>query len=215
VAFDLDGLLADTEPLQFEAFRQTLAKFGIKLNKEEFIKRWITEKTESIGVINDYNLKVSLDELRSIKHSIYDKLIENVEPRPGAIRLVNELSEIVQIAVVSHSFRKDVSNVLKLIGLYDVFRDRIVAKEDVSNFKPHPNPYLQGAHRMKVEPRKCIAIEDAPNGVISAKGAGMYCIAVPNEFTQSLDFSNADVVVGSLEEISYNFIKSRWGSERV
>ncbi len=83
---------------------------------------------------------------------------------------------------------------LKLEGAWDA---RVVA-QDVTRGKPAPDVYLLAAQRLGLPPARCLVLEDAPNGVAAARAAGMRCVAVPNEFTLSLDLSVADVVSPSL-----------------
>ncbi|MFB0568830.1 MAG: HAD family hydrolase, partial [Nitrososphaeria archaeon] len=74
--------------------------------------------------------------------------------------------------------------------------------------KPSPDIFLLAAQRIGIGAKNCLVIEDAQNGVEAAKRAGMTCIVVPNQFTQDQDFSRADVVVQSLEDIDLKFIRS-------
>ena len=77
----------------------------------------------------------------------------------------------------------------------------MVTVEDVSKHKPLPDPYLAGARLLGMAPDSCVAVEDSPSGVASAKAAGMYCIAAPSEMTLDADLSAADARVESFSEI--------------
>jgi beta-phosphoglucomutase-like phosphatase (HAD superfamily) len=68
--------------------------------------------------------------------------------------------------------------------------------------KPAPDLFLGAVADLEVAPRHAIAIEDSVNGVRAAKAAGLFTIAVPNPITASLDFSEADIVIGGLHELS-------------
>jgi beta-phosphoglucomutase-like phosphatase (HAD superfamily) len=70
----------------------------------------------------------------------------------------------------------------------------VITRDDVERPKPDPEPYRTAAERLGVDPSVCAALEDAPAGVRSAKGAGMLVVAVPNEHTEKLDFGEADSV---------------------
>jgi beta-phosphoglucomutase-like phosphatase (HAD superfamily) len=83
---------------------------------------------------------------------------------------------------------------LSLDGVFDA----IVAAQDVKRGQPALDVYLLAVRRLGLEPAQCLVLEDAPNGVAAAKAAGMMCIAVPNEFTHSLDLSAADAILPSL-----------------
>jgi beta-phosphoglucomutase-like phosphatase (HAD superfamily) len=77
----------------------------------------------------------------------------------------------------------------------------MITVDDVSGHKPLPDPYLAGAKLLGVSPKTCLAVEDSTAGVISAKAAGMYCIAAPSEMTLDADLSAADMRVESLQEL--------------
>lgn len=90
--------------------------------------------------------------------------------------------------------------ILSKAGIDQLF-DVIITREDCTNLKPHPEPYLLTAEKLGIEPKHCVVIEDTALGVESAKKAGMRSIAIPNEYTQDQDFSMADVVVKSAKEV--------------
>jgi len=73
-----------------------------------------------------------------------------------------------------------------------------MTKEDVTHHKPHPELYLKIAKKLKVSPKDCIVIEDSIAGVIAAKRAGMFCIAVLNSFSAQ-KLKRADIRVRSLK----------------
>ena len=77
---------------------------------------------------------------------------------------------------------------------HDISFEVVVTRDDVEKPKPDPEPYRTSAERLGLDPKDCAAFEDAPAGVKSAKGAGMLVVAVPNEYTGRLDFSEADTV---------------------
>jgi beta-phosphoglucomutase-like phosphatase (HAD superfamily) len=87
---------------------------------------------------------------------------------------------------------------LGILGRFDCVRCR----DDVNNAKPAPDLYLAVLECLNVRATEALAIEDSPNGVIAAKGAGMRCVAIPNSITATLDLSAADLILRSLSEVS-------------
>jgi beta-phosphoglucomutase-like phosphatase (HAD superfamily) len=77
----------------------------------------------------------------------------------------------------------------------------VAADGDAARAKPRPTLYLEALDRLGVTAGEAIAFEDSPNGITAAKAAGLYCIAVPNPTTASLDVTHADLVLRSLEEV--------------
>ena len=85
-------------------------------------------------------------------------------------------------------------------GLLTYF-DFVVASGDFSNSKPHPEPYLIGIERCGYPAHECLAIEDSERGVLAAKRAGVTCWAIPSAMTKDGDFSKADRVLESIEDV--------------
>ncbi|MPZ70941.1 MAG: HAD-IA family hydrolase, partial [Actinobacteria bacterium] len=75
------------------------------------------------------------------------------------------------------------------------------ADGDHAKAKPDPHLYLAALASLGLDADQAIAIEDSPNGVAAAKAAGLFCVAVPNPITATLDLSRADVILGSLEDM--------------
>jgi HAD superfamily hydrolase (TIGR01509 family) len=97
--------------------------------------------------------------------------------------------------------------ILKKIGIHDMFKV-IISKEDCTKLKPDPEPYLKTAEKLGISPSDCIVIEDSDLGVEAAKRANMKCIAIPNKHTYKQNFSAADLVAGSVEDIKNNILIS-------
>jgi beta-phosphoglucomutase-like phosphatase (HAD superfamily) len=109
-------------------------------------------------------------------------------------------SKKVPLAVTTSAGREGTLLILSKAGIDKMF-DVIITRDDCEKLKPDPEPYIVTAKKLQIEPKFCVAIEDTSLGVESAKGAGMLCIAIPNEFTRDQDFSMADVVVKSANEV--------------
>jgi beta-phosphoglucomutase-like phosphatase (HAD superfamily) len=105
--------------------------------------------------------------------------------------------------VATSGERRYVDAVVRELNLDGLF-DAIAVAEDVERGKPAPDVYLLAARRLGLPPAQCLALEDAPNGVLAAKAAGMRCVAVPNEMTRSLDLSAADARLPSLLAVCRN-----------
>ncbi|MGC8863329.1 MAG: HAD family hydrolase, partial [Armatimonadota bacterium] len=110
-------------------------------------------------------------------------------------------------AVATSARRRSLDIIIDRYGLRSYF-DVIVTKDDAGVEKPDPRPYLIAAERLGVDPKRCVAIEDSPRGVIAAARAGMKCIAVPTASTANGDFSLATLIVRSLAEIDLDTLRS-------
>ena len=121
--------------------------------------------------------------------------------RPGVARLVDEaVAAGIRLAVCSTSNERAVNAVVEtLLGPERKARfDVILAGDVVSKKKPDPEIYNLAVERLALEPTQCVVIEDNRNGLLAARGAGMYCIVTTNAYTEDEDFSEADLVVGEL-----------------
>ncbi len=105
------------------------------------------------------------------------------------------------MAVVSSSSHRWVDGWLEKLQLAHLFQTT-VCRGDAPQIKPAPDLYLEAAHRLEIKPADCLVIEDSLNGMHSAHAAGMAAWIVPNRVTNCLDFSAAERVLGSLEEVS-------------
>jgi beta-phosphoglucomutase-like phosphatase (HAD superfamily) len=107
----------------------------------------------------------------------------------------------LKIGIASSSPENWVVGHLTRLGLIDKF-DVVCTADDVENTKPDPALFTLTAEKMDLSPDEVIVLEDSPNGVLGAKRAGMFVVAVPNPLTQQLDLSRADMLLSSLEDIS-------------
>jgi beta-phosphoglucomutase-like phosphatase (HAD superfamily) len=87
----------------------------------------------------------------------------------------------------------------------------VSADGDTERCKPSPALYLEALELLGVEAAGAVAIEDSPNGIAAARAAGIFCVAFPNDVTSALDFSHADLVLESLEDVPLDDLLARVG----
>ena len=120
---------------------------------------------------------------------------------PGVRRYLDEARRLgLKTAIASSSGRQWIDEHLERMGIAERF-DAIVCRDDVTAIKPDPELYLTAVDRLGVQVPEAIALEDSTNGIRAAKAAGLLCIAVPNTMTSSMDLSQADLRLGSLDEM--------------
>lgn len=201
IIFDLDGLLADTEPLQMQAYQQALLTHGITLTDDEYAQHWIRAGLGIDQFVANRQLPIVPALVRQQKAQRYQALLDtSLRPMPGALQLLKRLHRRKRLAVASASFRNNVEHILHRLD-FARYLDVVVTGEDVQHGKPAPDIFLYAARRLEVKPSECVVIEDAEKGILAAKHAGMKSIAVPNRHTQDNDFSAASYVVNSLLEV--------------
>src|SRR3989344_6720030 len=206
IIFDLEGTLADTEPLHLKAHKRALADFGIKINEDDYIKEGAYKKSSDFyfKMSLKYNAEITETDLRKIKEEkkrYYLDLINEVTLYPGVTELLESLKQNYKLAIASATTREIIFKILsnaKIVNLFDV----IISGEDVLKNKPSPDIYLKSSEDLEISPSLCVVVEDSETGVQSAKSANMKCIAVPNRYTKNQDFSKADIVLNDIHEVS-------------
>jgi beta-phosphoglucomutase-like phosphatase (HAD superfamily) len=211
VLFDLDGLMIDTEPIHFRAFRGFMREFGVEL-PESMMPEFIGyNEIDNIRVLKQkYRLVEPLEALVMKRRGIYGHLLEteDILALPGFWEVSDEAKRRgMKLAVVSSSIRPQVELPLRRLceqhpGAGDLHRyfDAIVTGDDVAFTKPAPDSYLLALDQLEIAGKEAIAFEDTPAGVRAAAVAGIPVYAVPNEYTRRLPFPEAAGVLESLAE---------------
>jgi HAD superfamily hydrolase (TIGR01509 family) len=210
VIFDMDGVMIDSEPLWEKTERILLARRNIDYSPEyRDLIVGLNQKDSGKLLRDTFSLEETVDEIISerieILTSIYEKELTLV---PGLAPLLEELriGEYL-LAVASSSPLRVIDFVLDMFSLRHYF-DAVVSGECTENGKPHPDIYLHTAERLGVRPQKCVAIEDSINGVRSATGAGMYCIAIPDKRLSRGGFEKAHMILETMDELDFQLINS-------
>lgn len=204
IVFDFDGLILDTEEPVYRSWREVYEEHGEELPFD----RWV----EIVGSTNAvFHPQRHLEERlgRPLSKEVLDRRIDRRTELVLAQRLlpgiVDHLEAAraagVRLGVASSSSRDWVRGHLARLGVLELF-DCVRCRDDVAHAKPEPDLYLAVLDCLGVPAADAVAIEDSPNGVTAARLAGMRCVAVPNSITKGLDLSRADVVLGSLAEVT-------------
>ena len=206
VIFDMDGVVIDSEESHILSEKKAFSKYGIKIKSNELREySGTTAKYMFSMLIEKYNLDAVPDDILNEKNKwIYDYVKEKAVLFRGFSELVRELKRMkVKTALASSSPKKLVEFVVKNYNLRSVF-NAVVSGDDVAKSKPDPEIFLLAARLLGIKPEDCAVIEDAVTGVVSAKSAGMYCIAVTNTFPKE-KLKIADLIIRSLEELKDKF----------
>ncbi len=200
--FDFDGLILDTETPEFRAWSEVYAGLG----RELALERWVA----GVGTHGGFDPYAELEALcgapldraaiSARKRRRVAELLDDAVPLPGVGELLEQARGLgLLCAIASSSPRSWVEPHLRRLGLREPFA-ALLCREDVSRVKPDPALYREALRALGAAPHQALAFEDSAHGVRAAKGAGLYCVAVPCEVTRALDFSAADLVLGSLAE---------------
>lgn len=180
VVWDMDGMIFDTERLSFVAWQAGAKSIGLEIDLPLF-QSLIGMNSESIKrrLITTLGNDADVLELTRVASLEYDKLISKGPPLKAGARQCIELLKLLQVpqALATSSSRRYAERKLSHHALLDEF-NAIVTGDQVSQGKPHPEPYLLAAERLSVDPACCIAFEDSVNGIASAYGAGMHTVLI-------------------------------------
>ncbi|MHC1728318.1 MAG: HAD family hydrolase [Syntrophobacteraceae bacterium] len=210
VIFDCDGILVDTEPLHYKALQKVLVPLGLGHDFKRYMEAFIgfDDRDAFLFAFREAGRELDPDTLGTLidaKAMALQGLIDQGVPTfPGVVELVRELAgRGVPMAVASGALRHEIVAFINSLGLSGAFCV-IVAADEVKKSKPDPETYLLALERLRqlhgwasLAPLTCIAIEDTPAGIVSAKGAGLYVVGVTNSFPES-ELARADHVVSSL-----------------
>jgi len=202
IIFDLDGVLIDSEDLQYKAYCEVLATYDRKPTFDEYAEHWIAAGRGPEYAVKTWGLPIAPDEIRRVRAPIYHKLLcAEVTLMPGVVAALERLHKKFPMAIATNSVAKDVDFVVERFGLQKFFRS-VVSRDDYRRAKPEPDAFLTAAARLETPAKQCVVIEDAHKGVLAAHRAGTRCIAVPNKWTAKNDFSLADQILQSLDELT-------------
>lgn len=180
VLWDMDGTLVNTEPYWISAETELIESFGGSWTHEEALQLVGSGLFTSATILRAKGVDLPEDEIIDrLTDRVMEQLVEFGIPwRPGARELLLALREEgIPTALVTMSISRMAHHVADHLGF--VGFDAVVAGDDVTESKPHPEPYLRGAGILGVDPADCLSIEDSEPGILSASAAGTVVIGVP------------------------------------
>lgn len=197
VLWDMDGTLIDSEEFHWISWRDTLAREGISITREQFLSTF-GERNDSIlpKWLGAETTRERLDRIGNAKEELYRDLIHKngIFSLPGVAEWTRRLHQQGWLqAVASAAPRANIDAIVEALSAENIFQ-AIVSAEDVHRGKPDPEVYLLAASRVGVSPERCIVVEDAVAGIEGARRAGMHSIGVNRSHQLP-----ADVVVRSLD----------------
>lgn len=183
VIFDMDGVILNTEPLLAKYWCMAAREFGFPMEYEQALTlRSMCEKYASPFLKKTFGESFDYRTVRARRKELMNRDIEEngLELKPGIKELLDYIDTTrIKKAIATATDMERAERYLDSVGLYDRF-DKICCGPMVKNGKPDPDLYLFAAEQIGISPSECIAIEDSPNGIKSAYGAGMNTIMVPD-----------------------------------
>jgi HAD superfamily hydrolase (TIGR01509 family) len=203
VIWDMDGVMIDSMLYWVAYDRASLAHYGLEFN-DELLKLFNGKSEHEVvsWLIDKAGIDKSVDKLLKERmegtEEIYNK--KTIE-MPGVTQLIKDIDKTGMMqSIASGSDLHRIEVIISRFGWKPYFNTFFSAENVGFKGKPAPDVYLYAAEQLGLEPNECVVIEDSYNGVLSAKAAGMSCVAVPDTRWSVGDFSSADIVVSSLED---------------
>jgi HAD superfamily hydrolase (TIGR01509 family) len=211
IVFDFDGLILDTEEPVYRSWREVYEAHGEELPFERWVQ--IVGSTTA-GFHPQHHLEERLG--RPLPQEVLDRRIDRrtemilaQDLLPGVSDRLDEAREMgLKLGVASSSTQDWVRGHLARLGILERF-ECIRCRDDVEHAKPAPDLYVAVLACLGVDAVEALAFEDSPNGVASARSAGMRCVAIPNTITGRLDLTQADLVLDSLADVTLGRLLER------
>ncbi|WP_207456635.1 HAD-IA family hydrolase [Azospirillum sp. SYSU D00513] len=194
--FDLDGTLAETDPLHFRAFAAMLRDHGVELTEEDY-GRHITGRSNAVIMAHFLPGHAVEDHVRlaAAKEAAFRRLAEDLVPVEGLAALLDSARERdMKVALVTNAPRENAVHMLRVLGLADRFH-LLVIGDELPHAKPHPLPYATALEGLGVTAEDAVAFEDSRTGIASAKGAGIFTVGLTTTHgAEELREAGADVI---------------------
>ena len=184
VLFDMDGTLIDTEKYYRIFWPRALADFGYEMTDEQALEMRSLGRPFAPARLREwFGGELDYYAVRERRKALMEEALEQegIQVKPGAAELLAFLRERgITTAVATATDRERACQYLRQTGLADYF-DRVISATQVKEGKPSPDIYLFACESLGNKPEECMAVEDSPNGVLSAYRAGCRVVMVPDQ----------------------------------
>ena len=211
VIFDMDGVIIESEPLHHIAYYKMFDEVNIKVSDtlyESFTGKATLKICQQLCDI--FNLKESPETLVAIKRKHFNYLFDNdttFDLIEGVLDLIKDYhNNGLTLVLGSSASMPNIERIFKRFDLNKYFKAKF-SGADLKESKPHPEIFLKAAESTGFKKEECMVIEDATNGILAAKAAGLFCVAYDSLHSKNQDYSKADLVVKKFEDIRYDKIK--------
>lgn len=202
ILFDFDGVVVNSEQSYEKVIRKMFKRHNVTLKSSDFtIFRGLSLDVFFNLILEEYIFNTSRELLEEeFNQELLEEIKETIIYIPGFLKFYELVSQKYSTALVTSTSFELMDWIFRNTKIVNTFSPVITAN-DVTNTKPHPEPYLKAAKILNLPISDCIVIEDSINGVKSAKKSGAKVIGITTGFT-AFDLQNADLVIDSYEELN-------------
>jgi beta-phosphoglucomutase len=212
--FDFDGVLVDSEPVHLAAFNDVLSPHGLEIDARIYARKYMS--LDDAGVFRSVFLaagrRMHENEVRALVEAKSPRFLarfaESFRVFPGAPELVARRATRGPVGIVSGALEREIVFALEKMGLIEAI-SFIVSADRATASKPDPAPYQFALEKLRdlvgnaPTAVRAVVVEDSQGGVISAKAAGLRCVAVAHSYApQELSEAGADAVVADIESLT-------------
>jgi beta-phosphoglucomutase len=211
VLFDMDGVIVDTEPLHRKAYFNMFGDANINVS-EELYNSFTGQATLPIcrTLCQHFDLSEAPETLVSTKRKHFKYLFENdtdLALLDGVHNLIKNYHENgLTLVLASSASMPNINRIFERFDLDKYFKAKI-SGADLKASKPHPEIFIKAAQLAEEHSDHCMVIEDSTNGIAAAKAANIYCVGFKSPHSANQDYSKADRVITSFEEILFSNLK--------
>jgi len=202
--FDFDGLILETETTIYQSWQEVFQSYDCKLLFDDW-STIIGSANVAFNPMDELEKQLGRDldreQVEALRWQREYKLVLKQPIMPGVQDALDDAKRLgLHIGLASSSPCEWVVGHLSRLGLIEYF-ETIKGSDDVALTKPDPALYLEALSALNVPGERAVALEDSPHGVLAAKRAGMYTVAVPNDLTRRMPFQGVDLRLDSLADM--------------
>ncbi|MAZ73673.1 MAG: ABC transporter ATP-binding protein [Flavobacteriaceae bacterium] len=216
VLFDMDGVIVDTEPLHRKAYFMMFNDMNIHVT-EEMYTGFTGQATLNIckELVDHFQLSEAPEILVKCKRKHFKELFDTddtLQLLDGVLDLIKDYhNNGLTLVLASSASMPNINRIFERFDLDQYFVAKL-SGADLEKSKPHPEIFIKAAEAAGQPREHCMVIEDSANGIKAANDAGIFVAGYDSKHSTDQDYSNADMVVKSFQELAYAKVKDSVGS---
>ncbi|MBD0831700.1 HAD family hydrolase [Aestuariibaculum sediminum] len=211
VIFDMDGVIIDSEPLHYKAYHNMFKDVNVKVSPELY-ESFTGQSTLNVckRVCDTFKLNETPETLVAIKRKHYEYIFDNdkeFDLIEGVLNLIKDYhANGLTLVLGSSASMPNIERIFKRFNLNPYFKAKL-SGADLKASKPHPEIFIKAAEATGFLRHECMVIEDSTNGIEAAKSAGIFCTGYDSKHSKNQDYTKANLVIKSFDEISFERVK--------